>query len=356
MSTKVLKSETMTFISVVLPFNRVDDFLTESVYSLLANRFCTFEILLIADSISNSNFSKLQGTFKDPRVRLVKSKGTGLVEALNTGIESSTGEFVARMDSDDIALPIRLERQLKFLAENPRFVAVGSQVEYICPHGTSLGFSRYPKIIRGTSAKKPFSSKVAHPSVMVRKRFLTEAGGYRPEFQAAEDLDLWNRLLRIGDMANINETLLRYRLHNSQFSVTRGEQMRHFTHLASALDIAEVFGAEDLAKTLFSLTTSEKISAAISEANLKGIAIDGRLRLMALNAIIKSELHAANIKSSRTLNITTRGPVRGIGSQLLLAFSQPFLLAILIYRHSCNFIRSRLIQQRPCLRCNGSSS
>jgi len=231
-------------VSVVLPFNNLDGFLNLAVESILASSFTDFELLLVADGLDlHTSQVHIKGT-SDSRVRLVRSNGSGLVSALNTGWHESRGSLIARMDGDDICHPNRLALQIEFLENHPETIAVGSNVNFICRHGNHLGKSSFRKKVARFWMLKPFSSPVAHPTVLIRKSFSSNADPYRqiyPEFQA-EDFDLWNRVLRTGEIRNLNKSLLQYRLHDDQVSSRKAKQVYESAQGAVLLDIHECLG------------------------------------------------------------------------------------------------------------------
>jgi len=136
---------------------------------------------------------------------------------------------VARMDADDVALPERFARQVRYLAEHPECVLVGSRVQIIdpdgCPlrtFGEALTHEEIDSALMGARGQM-----VYHPSVIMRKRAVHEVGGYRPEYYLAEDLDLFLRLAEVGRLVNLAEPLLKYREHLNKVGHTRtAEQTR----------------------------------------------------------------------------------------------------------------------------------
>jgi glycosyltransferase involved in cell wall biosynthesis len=234
----------MPLVSVILPFNNLDDFINPAVDSILANSFKDLELVLVADGLDLHKATEFIPSTTDPRVSLIPNDGSGIVDALNTGWRNSRGELVARMDGDDLCNPRRLELQVRFLEKHPRTIAVGSNVDYICRHGNKLGTTSLPRIVPRSWIRKPFSSPMVHPTVMIRKSFSQATSPYRevcPGFQA-EDFDLWNRVLRLGEIRNIKQRLLEYRLHANQISTLRAIEVQESAEIAVLLDIQECFG------------------------------------------------------------------------------------------------------------------
>ena len=148
--------------------------------------------------------------------RLVSSESPGIVAALNTGLQNISSEYVARMDEDDLMYPSRLQVQLEYLDNTLDCVAVGGQLELIDENGSWIGESKFRRQIK-TSYKELFlSSPVAHPAALIRRSAISEIGGYRAFL--AEDWDLWVRLREIGEVHNLSQKVIKYRVHSNQLS------------------------------------------------------------------------------------------------------------------------------------------
>lgn len=217
-------------ISVLLPVYNARKYLAEAMDSLLAQSGPALEILAVDDGSTDGSLRLLRRyANRDGRVRIISRANTGIVGALNDAIAQSRGEFLARMDSDDVALPDRLAKQAQFLAANPDIVCVGTQVRLIDPYGVELPEKWQPrleleheKIEQGLLRGNGWA--LIHPTVIMRREPVEAVGGYRRQFQHAEDIDLYLRLAEIGRLANLPEVLHRYRQHLS--SVNRTHRAR----------------------------------------------------------------------------------------------------------------------------------
>ena len=133
------------------------------------------------------------------------------------------GEFVARMDADDIALPNRFERQVAYLDAHPECVMVGSRVTIIDPDGCPLMVMEVPlkheELDQALMEAK--GQMVYHPTVVIRRHMFAKVGVYRQEYYYAEDLDLFLRLAEVGRIVNLAEPLLNYREHFGKVGYTR---------------------------------------------------------------------------------------------------------------------------------------
>jgi glycosyltransferase involved in cell wall biosynthesis len=152
----------------------------------------------------------------------------GVAATLNRGLDLATGEYIARMDADDISLPERLAKQVAYLDANEEIAVLGTNVE---------SFNELGTISTGWSALNPEQMKVdllfacglAHPSVMMRAEVIRELGGYDVEFNGLEDYELWCRVLENHKITTLPDILLRYRIHGSQ--VTQNPSQRYLALL-----------------------------------------------------------------------------------------------------------------------------
>ncbi|UFS55404.1 glycosyltransferase [Comamonadaceae bacterium M7527] len=205
-------------VSVVLAVNRDDGFLKSAIESVLTQSMASLELLIIANNCSDELWVNLQKeAVKDARVRLLRTPLGQLPYNLNVGLHHARGEFIARMDADDIALPQRLERQLCFLRDNPAISVVGGNYQIIDEHDKVIDrpvpLRLDPERIH---ERLPFETCMGHPSVMMRRADVLKVGGYAYGL-FAEDWDLWLRMRRAGmRFANIPDLVLRYRIHSGQ--------------------------------------------------------------------------------------------------------------------------------------------
>ncbi len=202
-------------ISVVMPVYNGQRYLREAVKSITTQTHGDFEFIVIDDGSTDDSPAILRTFAKeDARIRIISRPNTGLVGALNDGFAEARGQLIARMDADDISLPQRLERQLRFLKDTPDCVAAGSSHLIITSDGDVIGeMPAESDPDRISEALLAGTSPLAHPTMMIRAEALKQAGGYRAEYAHAEDYDLWLRLDEIGQLRNVPEILFKYRWH-----------------------------------------------------------------------------------------------------------------------------------------------
>jgi glycosyltransferase involved in cell wall biosynthesis len=201
-------------ISVLLPVYNARPYLDAAVGSVLMQGFRDFELIAVDDGSTDGSAALLhQYARMDSRVRVIERAHGGIAEALNDGIEAAGGEFLARMDADDISVPSRFEKQVGFLRQHPEVVLVGSRVLLIDPDGQTLFETEQP--LEHQQIQHAILSGVGwvvvHSSAMMRTSAVCEAGGYRAELAPCEELDLLVRLSEAGHLANLPQVLLHYR-------------------------------------------------------------------------------------------------------------------------------------------------
>jgi hypothetical protein len=202
-------------VTVLMPVYNGEEFLREAVESILGQTFPDFELLVINDG-STDGSAEILRNMSDPRMRLVHNeRNMGLIATLNRGFELAQGEYLARMDCDDVSRPERLARQVDYLDRNRAIGLCGAWFRKFGPGGDKV--VRWETEPEGVRASMLFASSVAHPTVMLRREaFVSRQLRYDPEFPHAEDYDLWARAMSFMDMANLPEVLLDYRVHPHQ--------------------------------------------------------------------------------------------------------------------------------------------
>lgn len=228
-------------VSVVLPVFNGAAFIDEAVQSILNQTHSELELIILNDASTDDSKDKLDD-FGDPRIRIVENeRNLGLIATLNKGLDLARGEFVARMDQDDIALPHRFSTQVEYMQRNPRVGLCGSQV--ILFGADAERVCRYPVSHEDIRCRLLFSTAFAHPSIIFRSSVLHAYElRYDPDYPHAEDYALWVSCMDVCTMANIDEPLLRYRQHPANTVSTFGEGQRQCVsrihrNLLSRLDV-----------------------------------------------------------------------------------------------------------------------
>lgn len=200
-------------ISVVMGVHRLDSFLLDAINSVLLQTYKDFELLIVVNGFSNDSIVKyINENIKDSRVVVLQSKIPQLAYALNLGVDNAKYDYIARMDSDDIADPLRFEKQLSFIINN-NLDLVGTGAILIDKNGEIIGERNAVKSSL-INKKIVYKNCFIHPSIMYRKDFFIKVRGYNSGFNS-EDYDLWLRMKRAGvRWANMPDLLLQYRIHD----------------------------------------------------------------------------------------------------------------------------------------------
>lgn len=195
-------------VSVLMAsFNR-EGYLREAIDSILNQTFRDFEFIIVDDASAESTRALLADyARRDQRIVLVfNQENMGHARSLNKGLTLAAGEYIARMDSDDISLPQRLERQVAFMDANPEVGICGCWIRYF---GTRNRVWRMPREDAQIKCAFFFYSAIAHPAAMFRRAvFVAHNLAYNVDFKEAEDYELWLRAAKVTAFANLPKVLL----------------------------------------------------------------------------------------------------------------------------------------------------
>jgi hypothetical protein len=212
-------------VSVVLVVCNVDRFLAESIESILDQTFRDFEFVIVDFGSSDKSLSIIsEYSGKDSRIKLHQIPYCGLAVARNASCSFAQGRYVAVMDADDVAVPERLAWQVDFMEKHPEVSVLGGAVEWIDTTGHPLATQGNPTGDREIRSALVERCPLWQPTVLMRREAFIGVGGYRPPFAPAEDYDLWLRMSALFQFANLNEVVLRYRIHPYQVSMRKQKQ------------------------------------------------------------------------------------------------------------------------------------
>jgi len=214
-------------ISILLPFRNSESTLDECLTSIQGQTFKNFELIAVDDHSNDGSVKTIQKYAKnDPRIQIMKNPGSGLVSALNHGLENSSSALVARMDGDDIMLPQRLQLQYKFMLRHPGITALGTFASLFPEEIIQDGFREYMRWQNSCVTPQDIADEIyiesplVHPSVMFRRKPVMELDGYRAG-PFPEDYDLWLRMHHAGmRMSKLPQELLEWRDYPQRTSRT----------------------------------------------------------------------------------------------------------------------------------------
>ena len=203
----------MPKISIIMPLYNSVDYLKEAIESIIQQTYTDWEFIIINEFGSEDGSREVVESYAkiDHRIKLIQNTARLRIAAsMNAGIEVATGEYIARMDADDISLPDRFAKQVQFLDEHPEIVMCGVKVEIF---GSNAFEWKLETDTDRLTTNILFYSPSVHPTVMIRKSFLDQYGiRYNKDYRASEDYDIFARICEHGKIANIDEVLFRYRI------------------------------------------------------------------------------------------------------------------------------------------------
>ena len=212
-------------VTVLMSVYNGERFLRESMDSILSQTFKDFEFLIVNDG-STDRTKEILESYNDPRISIINNdKNIGLTRSLNKGLALAKGEYIARMDADDISLPERLEKQVEFLDTNPSIGVLGIKSNVIDEKGNTLFQVKHPESHADIMAKLLLDNRFIHSSVIMRKLLLDKYGYYNEELPMAQDYELFLGLSHSTQFANLSEPLHQWRKNTSTgISVLRRQE------------------------------------------------------------------------------------------------------------------------------------
>jgi len=206
-------------VSVLLPVYNGQRFLTESIRSILNQSFKDFELIIIDDGSKDDSLQIIKRFAKDDKRIIFKSRANaGLSATLNEAIGLAKGEYLARQDADDISLPERLEKQVKYMDNTPDVGLVGSNYHAIDAKGAIFHTTNVFTKPGDLRLAQVLSNQFSHGVAMIRKTSLRKVGTYNTHFKIAQDVDLWCRISHDYQIANFVEPLYLWRSVNEGLS------------------------------------------------------------------------------------------------------------------------------------------
>lgn len=218
-------AEQHPLVSVLMPVRNGAAHVDEAIASIVAQTFKSWELVVVDDgSIDDTSLRLAAWAKSDPRIVVISHGPIGLVAASNTAVQAARGAYLARLDSDDVAHPERLAKQVSYMDRHPDLVVVGSAIRLF---GERTGVLFTPLTDWGCRGRLLFENCFAHSSTMIRRSKVAELFPlYEAHAEFAEDLALWARLASHGKFANLWLPLVSYRVHGSQISREKSQVLR----------------------------------------------------------------------------------------------------------------------------------
>ena len=253
-------------ISVLMcTYNTNQIFLKEAIDSVLNQTYSNFEFIIVDDGSANQSFEFIQ-TYTDPRIKLLQNqKNMGLTYSLNEGLDLCRGEYIARMDADDICFPDRFEKQFAYMRTHPDTIVCGTWAEYIDENDRLTGKKVCWKIndmeayrIHLLFANRP---TIFHSSSMINRRIMLEHNiRYNTEYRYAQDFRMWVSCSEYGICTNYPEILLKFRVHPNSIGQSRFEERLIYDYgiIQEQLDRLHLVLPDELKPVHFRLLTEYK--------------------------------------------------------------------------------------------------
>tara|TARA_Y100000287_G_scaffold183185_1_gene181886 strand:+ start:663 stop:1370 length:708 start_codon:yes stop_codon:yes gene_type:complete len=206
-------------VSIVIPVKDCELTIEKSISSVINQTYQDFEVVLVDNGCSDKTIELARDIGKD-KIKVFECNTPGIVPALNTGLQNSKCDIIARQDGDDVWYPTKLEKQINLLNNNPNISICGTQIRLVSKDNEVVDDAfRYPTedhsikswLLTGRNA-------IAHPSAIFRKNILLRVGGYDDSYPVAEDHHLWLRCIKWFNFCNLSEVLVDYTSsHNTKY-------------------------------------------------------------------------------------------------------------------------------------------
>lgn len=207
-------------VAVLMCAHNSEPFIREAIESILDQTYSDFEFIIVENGSTDKTW-QIINSYKDTRVKAFRTEIAQPSFNSNYGLLQTQAEFIARIDSDDIAKPNRLECQVSYLRTHPEISVLGTAVEFFQDNRTTE-IVTLPLTNDQIRKRLPFLFSICHPAVMFRRSIIIDIGGYASG-KCNLDFDLWVRLSRNKNIkfANLSEPLLKYRIHPDQIKGSR---------------------------------------------------------------------------------------------------------------------------------------
>lgn len=207
-------------VTVLMSCYNAARWLDQAITSILDQTFKDFEFIIIDDGSTDETLKIINSYARnDDRIVVISKDNTGLADSLNVGLQMARGEWIARLDADDVAFSTRLERQIGFLNNHREIVLLGSGCTLIDDKGLIIKNFKYPSVHRKIVKKiEKMGSPFPHSSVVFKKEIVQSIGGYRNCFNGAEDADLWLRIAENYTIACLPVPLIKLRKHSESIT------------------------------------------------------------------------------------------------------------------------------------------
>ncbi len=226
-------------VTVLMSVYNGEKYLSEAIESILSQTFTNFEFLIINDCSTDASRNIIL-SYTDHRILLIDNfVNIGLTKSLNIGINLAKGRFIARMDADDLSLPHRLEKQISFLKNNPEISLVGSSAIVINEEGLTIQNANVYLPSHQIFSKLFFGNTFVHTSILGNSNVFKNFK-YNPAIKYAQDYYLLSQITEKHKVSNIEEALVKYRVHNKSISVSKLEMQEAYVKQTYSLHLSNL--------------------------------------------------------------------------------------------------------------------
>ena len=256
-------------VSVIMStYKTPEKYLKKSIDSILKQSYKNIEFIIVCDgAVEDYEYIK---KYRDNRIRAIMNESNkGLAKSLNDAINISTGKYIVRMDSDDVSLKNRIKIQVKYMEENKNIIV--SDMRAKCfgeSNDIKYTFNNRPNEME---IQLLYKNCLIHPATIIRKQFFDENNiRYNEEFKCSQDFELWTRLAKENNIAQIKRIGLKYRIHNKQISISKKEIQNQLKNIVLERNAKKLKG-QNTKNTLLFLNGEKNITLDNFEEFLEGI-------------------------------------------------------------------------------------
>jgi glycosyltransferase involved in cell wall biosynthesis len=335
----------MCKVSTIIPIYNAETHLADAIESILNQGYQDLEVILVNDA-STDHSEAIAEKYISDRVRLINNPhNRGVALSLNSALQVCSGEYIARMDADDIAMPDRIKNQVAFMDANPALVVSGSWARHIGKYEGVL--ERKPVGTSCVAAFMMLDNPIMHPTAMLRKRVLEKHNlKYDATFERCEDFDLWERLSHVGGIDNIPKPLLHFRVHDSSVTAKYSDEMWNKTYdvlkrglkrIGITIDSSELkfhrkVSHGEPAENIEELKLAEKWFSRLFEANQKIKVHDGTAMREALGFVWYALCRNSSLLGMKVWSVYHRS---NLARCLCVNMKQRLFLGVSVCLHSC---------------------
>ena len=244
-------------ISVIMStYNTNEEYLKFAIESILNQTYELFEFIIVCDGSTRD--LEIINKYKDKRIKIIKhEQKKGLPKSLNEAIEISKGKYIARMDSDDIALENRLKLQIEFMEKHKEIDICSTFYKTFGKEDKTIvnAFTKSDDI----KCELLFRSPILHPGVMIRTKFLIDNNlRYNEDFIYSQDFELWTRCCQLGKIAILPKITMKYRIHDKQIGMEKKQMQHNFARKILLTNLKNIKMNENNLEYLEELHRNEK--------------------------------------------------------------------------------------------------